>query len=61
MEIRESEFANATAGRRDRANPKSQISDPVAAPCRHQAARRSDSVNDSMLAALGLTSQNLPM
>ncbi len=27
---------------------------------RHQAARRSDSVNDSMLAAFGLTSQNLP-
>ncbi len=26
-----------------------------------QAARRSDSVSDSMLAALGLTSQNLPM
>ena len=27
---------------------------------RHQAARRSDSVSDSMLAAFGLTSQNLP-
>ncbi|NIJ77638.1 hypothetical protein FHT08_002721 [Xanthomonas campestris] len=58
------EWGIATAalrGKRESTNqvftiPDSRFPNPVT-----QAARLSDSVSDSMLAALGLTSQNLPM
>lgn len=49
-------FCETGVEQTNRAFHHSRFPNPVT-----QAARRSDSVSDSMLAALGLTSQNLPM